>query len=346
MKKLEHLAGKKVLFFCVQTFDLEKGIVQQLEKHGAQVTYFDERPKNNNFIKGLIRLKRDLLQRKINKYYNNILKKIRNEKFDYLLVNRGEVVPSFFLEKFIELQPQCVRIFYTWDSFHNHSHGLKILDYFHKRFTFDKRDAEKYDIGFRPLYFTDKYRDIYDNKNQKEIDVLFLGTAHSDRYIISNKVKDWCEENSLTTFNYYYMQGRLVYFYKKFFDKTFYDFDFSKLSFRGLVLDEIIELYAKSNVILDISHPGQSGLTMRTFEAIGAGKKLITTNINIKEYPFYNSDNIFIISRDKLLLEKDFFTSKYRPLATELYDKCSIDGWIEDIFLGSENNYWIDLKFS
>lgn len=85
---------------------------------------------------------------------------------------------------------------------------------------------------------------------------------------------------------------------------------------------------------------------MRTFEAIGAGKKLITTNINIKEYPFYNSDNIFIISRDKLVLEKDFFTSKYRPLATELYDKCSIDGWIEDIFLGSENNYWINLKFS
>ena len=35
----------KVLFLCVQCFDLEKGIVQQLEKHGAQVTYFDERPK-------------------------------------------------------------------------------------------------------------------------------------------------------------------------------------------------------------------------------------------------------------------------------------------------------------
>lgn len=50
---------------------------------------------------------------------------------------------------------------------------------------------------------------------------IVLGTAHSDRYIISNKVKDWCEENSLTTFNYYYMQGRLVYFYKKFLIKHF-----------------------------------------------------------------------------------------------------------------------------
>ncbi|MEK5777604.1 lipopolysaccharide biosynthesis protein, partial [Acinetobacter nosocomialis] len=70
-------------------------------------------------------------------------------------------------------------------------------------------------------------------------------------------------------------------------------------------MGEIVELYAKSNIILDISHPGQSGLTMRTFEAIGAGKKLITTNTNIKEYPFYNANNIFIISRDELVLEKD-----------------------------------------
>ncbi|MFX7840567.1 lipopolysaccharide biosynthesis protein, partial [Acinetobacter baumannii] len=65
-----------------------------------------------------------------------------------------------------------------------------------------------------------------------------------------------------------------------------------------------------------------------------------------KEYPFYNSDNIFIISRDKLVLEKDFFLREYRPLATELYNKCSIDGWLEDIFLGEENNYWMNFKYS
>ena len=107
-------------------------------------------------------------------------------------------------------------------------------------------------------------------------------------------------------------------------------------------MDEIIELYAKSNVILDISHPGQSGLTMRTFEAIGAGKKLITTNADIKNYPFYNSNNIYVISRSQIILDRKFFFEKYNPLNQELYDKCSIDGWIEDIFFGEETNYWSD----
>ena len=47
-----NFSGKKILFFSVQTFNLEKDIVKQLEKHGALVTYFDERPANNNFTKG------------------------------------------------------------------------------------------------------------------------------------------------------------------------------------------------------------------------------------------------------------------------------------------------------
>lgn len=340
MNKLEHLKGKKILFFCVQLFNLEQDIIKQLEKHGALVTYFDERPANNNFTKGIIRINRNFLKRRISKYYSNILKLIKNKEFDFLLVNRGEVIPKFFLEKFIKSQPKCERIFYTWDSFANHSHGLEILKYFHKKFTFDKKDAEKYNIGFRPLYFTDRYREIYESKTVKKIELLFLGTAHSDRYIISNQIAEWCNENKLATFNYYYMQGRLIFFYKKYFDQSFKMFDFKKLSFKSLIAKDIVQLYDQSNVVLDINHPGQSGLTMRTFETIGAGKKLITTNMDIKSYPFYNPKNIFVFDRNEIKLEKDFFFNEYQPLENYLYEKCSIDGWIEDLFFGGQVNYW------
>ena len=311
-----------------------------MEKHGAHVTYFDERPANNNFTKGIIRINRNFLQKKINKYYKNILKLIKNEKFDYLFVNRGEVVPKDFLERFIKLQQKCERIFYTWDSFGNHSHGLTILNYFHKKFTFDKKDSEKYNIGFRPLYFTDNYRQIYKSATEKSIDLLFLGTAHSDRYIISNQIADWCIKNNLTSFNYYYMQGKFVYLYKKYFDPSFKNFDFKKLSFRSLTIENIIEYYDKSNVVLDISHPGQSGLTLRTFETIGAGKKLITTNMNIKDYPFFNPHNIFLIDRDNIQLNQDFFNHEYQAIYEDLYEKCSIDGWIYDLFIGEQSNFW------
>lgn len=340
MKNLGGLKGKRILFLCVQWFDLEKDIVTQLEKHGAEVTYFDERPANNNFTKGLLRINRDLLEKRVKKYYANILDQINDKQFDFLFVNRGEVVPESFLEQFIQLYPNCKRIFYTWDSFANLGHSVNILKYFHKKFTFDKKDASEYEIGFRPLYFMDRYSKINNTTKNENIDLLFLGTAHSDRYIISNQIADWCKQNDLVPYNYYFMQGKFVYFYKKFFDKSFNAFDYKKLSFKSLTSEEVIELYERSNVILDISHPNQSGLTMRTFETIGAKKKLITTNSNIKDYPFYNPNNICVIDRKQPKLTKDFFTNQYQFQTEEMYYRCSIDGWIEDIFLGDEVNFW------
>ena len=79
---------------------------------------------------------------------------------------------------------------------------------------------------------------------------------------------------------------------------------------------------------------------MRTFETIGAGKKLITTNADIKVYPFYNRENIFVIDRNNLQLDAQFFNNQHVPLSQDLYEKCSINGWIEDLFLGEEVNFW------
>lgn len=338
-KVLEH---KNILFFSVQTFNLEKEIIKGLEGFGARVDYYDERPANNNFTKGIIRLRRGIYQNKIDKYYKNILSDIKNKKYDFLFVNRGEIIPEFFLENFKKYTPNCTLIFYTWDSFTNHSHPLKILKYFDKKFTFDSDDAIKYGLAFRPLFFLDAYRDIRHVKNEDiEYDLLFLGTAHSDRYTISRNIVEWCKKNRLKSFCYYFMHGRLVYFYKRIFDKTFQEFNYEKLSFKSLNTEEILELYNKSNVILDINHPGQKGLTMRTFESIGAEKKLITTNTEIKKYSFYNSNNIYIIDRNNIQLERSFFESKYQKIDDELYDRMSIEGWLKCLFLERESDVWI-----
>jgi hypothetical protein len=343
MKLEQKISGKSIIFFSVQTFNLENEIIKKLEEFGAKVDYFDERPSNSNFSKGIIRLRRGVFQHKIDAYYKKILLDTKSEKYDFLFVNRGEVVPSFFLEKFKKIHTQCVFIFYTWDSFTNHSHPTSILKYFDKKFTFDSDDALNYKIQFRPLFFLDAYQEIIKSKSVTiEQDLLFLGTAHSDRYSISNEISQWCKQNNLKMFCYYYMHGRLVYFYKKLFDKTFEKFDFSKLSFKSLTTVEISALYQKSNIILDINHPGQKGLTMRTFESVGAKKKLITTNSEIKKYPFYNPNNILVIDRCNIQINKYFFETKYEDIDSELYDKMSIAGWLKEIFVEDNANTWIN----
>lgn len=49
---------------------------------------------------------------------------------------------------------------------------------------------------------------------------------------------------------------------------------------------------ACSNVILDLPFQGQNGYTHRLIEALANGKKVITTNSNIKNESFFNSEQI------------------------------------------------------
>ena len=136
------------------------------------------------------------------------------------------------------------------------------------------------------------------------------------------------------------MHGRLVYFFKKIFDKTFKEFKYSQLSFKSLKVKQIVELYQQSIIILDINHPFQKGLTMRTFEAIGAKRKLITTNKEIAKYPFYNENDFLIIDRNDIKLNLDFFKDNYLTLDSKLYEKFSLEGWLFNIFVDAEESFW------
>jgi len=337
------LENKKILFLSVKTFGLEEKIKNKLKSLGAEVDLYDERPSNSIFVKGLIRLKRNIYENRITNYYKKLLELTKDKEYDFLFVNKGEVVPSFFLERFSVSHPNTYKIFYTWDSLKNNPNQSLILGFFDDKYTFDSEDATELDIKLRPLFFLDTFRKIPKfEKQNSEYDLLFLGTAHSDRYILTNKIIDWCNKNNLTSYSFFYLQSRLVYFFKKFFDPTFKHFDYKRLSFKSLSTDEIYELYKKSNVILDINHPNQNGLTMRTFEAIGANRKLITTNQKVKNYSFYNPDNILVIDRDDFNIDKSFFIKPYQELPKVMYENLSLEGWLKEIFKMTDSKNWIE----
>lgn len=52
----------------------------------------------------------------------------------------------------------------------------------------------------------------------------------------------------------------------------------------------MIEVEVKSNCILEVLATGQSGATLRYYEAVCYNKKLLTNNKNIVNLPFYNPE--------------------------------------------------------
>ena len=97
-------------------------------------------------------------------------------------------------------------------------------------------------------------------------------------------------------------------------------------------MTDINEYLQASQVLLDISRKGQKGLSFRVFESAGLEKKLITTNADIKNYDFYNPNNILVIDEKKPNITLDFFSSEYEKIPESIFKKYTLEQWINEVF--------------
>ncbi|WP_027379251.1 CgeB family protein [Chryseobacterium daeguense] len=336
---MKGLRGKKILFLSVSFFKYEKAIAKRLSELGAEVDFYDERPSNSNISKGIIRFNKKLYNIKINRYYKQILNEIKEKKYDYFLLIKGEATPDFFLQEIKANNQNIEMIYYNFDPLAEYPNLISHLDYFDKKFTFEYDDSVRYNIGFRPLFFLDEYKSLQE-QTQPEYDIVFIGSAHTDRYIVGEKVKEISDRLGLRSFFFYYAMGRLAFRLKKLVDKNLKQFDINKVSFDKLNHNQIIDFYRKTKSVLDINKPFQKGLTIRTFEVLASGRKLITTNPDIANYPFYDKNNILIINREDIQLKEDFFSTGFEEIHPEILYNMSLDSFIECLFISDQTDYW------
>ena len=96
---------------------------------------------------------------------------------------------------------------------------------------------------------------------------------------------------------------------------------------------QVLEYLKKTRIIVDIHKFGiQDGLTFRVFESLYLNKKIITTNADIKNYDFYNPNNIAIISPEEpITIPDDFFISSYEKIPNKIYENYLFSNWIKEI---------------
>lgn len=327
------LKGKRILFISVQSFGIEKQIASELKNQGAIVDYYDERPANSFLVKALIRFNRNFISYYIDRYHRNIINKTKEYHYDYIFFIKGEAFSEKNLKLLFSLHPESKTIIYHWDSISNNSNAKKLLNLFDKKFSFDRYDCANFQMEFLPLFYYNEYSEIIKPKRETIYDLLFIGTAHSDRYKLASKVEKQIQEYGGRCFTFYYFQGKIMFYKYKFTHKEMKQFPNELVNFKPLDKNTILELYSKSSIILDIHHPNQAGLTLRTFEALGAKKKLITTNEDIKNYDFYNPNNILVIDRNNPIVSADFIKKTFEDIDEKIYRKYSISNWIKNIFL-------------
>jgi hypothetical protein len=327
--------NKNILFLTSSFFNYEIDIKNKLESLGAKVYLFDERPSNNPFVKAIIRIGKSYIERYLDRYYEKICQSISLINFDYVLIIKGETITRARLSSIRQLNPNAKFILYMWDSIENYPHIQDLISEFDKALSFDENDSNQFpDFKFRPLFYIDTF-DISKysyTKDSLKYDLLFVGTVHSDRWLFLNKIRYQAEQQHYKVFYYPYIQSPVVFVIRKLFDKRLRTLSYKEVKFRPLSKEKVAKLMLQSKVILDIQHPQQTGLTMRTLEVFGMQKKLFTTNKEIIKYDLYNKKNIAVIDRVNPIIHKSIFDSEYELSNKNIIDKYSFEGWLNDIF--------------
>lgn len=326
------LKGKRVLFFYLSTFNYEMEIQKAMEREGAIVDSYNERPTNNVFARILIRLNRNLIHKYIDKYYGSVMKETLGRRYDYIFFIKGESISNSIITRLRNVHPTAKIIMYYWDSIANNHNAKGMLKSFDKVLSFDKNDSREFGLNFLPLFYIPQYEIIANEKMPQKYDLMFAGTVHSERYEFVKGIVKQIESVGGRCFTWFYFPSKVSFYKLKWDNPSFRKANVKDFQFVPMEREELLRYYAESRIQIDMQHPKQTGLTMRTIETLGAKKKLITTNSDVVSYDFYRPENILVVDRYNPIITKGFLESNWQEIPEEVYKKYSISSWLNAIF--------------
>lgn len=212
-------------------------------------------------------------------------------------------------------------ISYQFDGLSRYPLIYERIPLFDRFYVFDPKDIKNSEFSLLPS--TNFYFDHTINKNLEiEYDFYYVGAHHHSRYHLVTSFAQFIEDEGYTS--------NLNVFPLDIHDDPRKYYPNSNIK----ILDNIVpftnntQLSQKGRVLLDFVINEHSGLSFRTFEALGYQKKLITTNQDVVHYDFYHPNNIFVWNGKDFDKVKDFLALPYYKIPDNIYKKYSFGNWI------------------
>lgn len=323
-------SSRNLLFICPNFFSFPLNISQTLCQKGFNVFYFDDRPSKSSIIKALIRINRKTVRLMTDRYLSKIINFGQKKSIDFVFLVNGQAFLEKDIRKLRVAFPKARFVFSSLDSVHNYPELLKLASLFDKAYSFDDEDVLRYKIfSLLPDFYTNEY--LFLKKVPPRFDFFYFGTAHPKKLRETESMIKQLQNNGYLGFAYHYLPSKLVFFYNKIRSKSYKKKKISDFHFSPLSTKEICQYFEESRIIIDSPAAGQSGLTPRCICAVGAKKKLITTNPNIKNYDFYKPENVYLAINGVIDFSDIFFHSDYAPSSENVYKKYSLSNWCDQI---------------
>jgi len=332
----------KVLLIAPTFRNLYKDLIEELKRQGYEVTFVEDFLYQNNLFRHIYEVLGCLFYpyylrhryKVYSKHWREIFqRKDINLNFDYIIAVDGHSSCDCLFNKLNQVNPKIKKILYTFDTVSNIYRFDLNYKYYDKIYTFDIDDAVKYNINLLPIWWSTS--DFY-GEHYNIFGFASFGIGWK-RYNVFNGIAIRAKELGLNTLIKLYVspreESRLVKFLKRVFQ-----LDKSLSVNKDIITHKEIEpenyrgLINSADIILDAIGHKQSGMTTRFSWALGAGKKIITDNVSVSKYPFYDPKQIFIVT-DDYRIPAHFFFEKFHmkeEVRSEV-EKFRIDNFIKTL---------------
>lgn len=333
MTASHEILKKHVLLISPLTFSYHESICAALRELGHDVTWWDERASSKPFYKLALRAFPRLTKRWSEAHFSARLAELSGTPISDVLVIKGEGLSAVMTRRLrADLRPHSMRL-YLWDGVENVGGVSDIADAFDSVATFDPKDANERHWLYRPL-FARNIADQYAAVTTPIYDWCFIGTLHSDRHRVIHRLRRTGRSRGDRSFVFGYLHSPMVKAMRMLIDWTLWLAPAGSLSTRSMPHSEVLKVVRSSRSVLDVEHPRQRGLTMRTIETLLAGKKLVTTNRHIAHSDLYHPSRVSVISREQPEVLPEFLDTPFLPVPAHLREKYSVKGWVTELLDG------------
>lgn len=318
----------KALVICPTFFDYYKNIIYGFEELGFDAIWINTWLYKNSIYKALLRFFPGFISRiSTSKYIRNI-EDLDLDKVSEVLVIKGEGLSSEFI-KYLRCKFSNANFsLYLWDGIANSPGASRIAPAFDSVSTFDPRDAQAFNWLHRPLFARHTDQEISKSNRPALYDWVFIGSLHSDRFSVLNRLS--ASQKKHEFYAYGFIPGRLIWLMRHIFNPKLLFQNKIEISTKSISSDQINQFLDNTKAVVDIEHPKQRGLTMRSIETLLLGRKLVTTNIEIKNSDLFHESRVYIIDRNKPSIPRYFLESSFLEIPSNIRSKYILKNWLED----------------
>lgn len=328
----------KILLLGPAFFGYRSLIASELQNQGHSVDEFTDRPSEGVAFKSVGRMSYRLVDPVIAKHAQQLTCRLSEGSYDILIYLSGMsfcFTPQQF-RRMKEAAPSARFVAGLWDAFANCQRFAACRDLFDEVYSFEPGDCEAYGLRLRPLFYSDAYTSLpLEPDDGFEYDACFIGSVHqTSKFEAVRAICDGLEARGMRVFKYFFMPSKSVEALRKATSSVYRGIEFK---YDSLPASEVASVYMRSRAVIDSPQSGQSGLTIRTLETLGARRKLITTNDDVRNYDFFRYGDVSVIQGGNMP-DETFFSTPYSELPNNVYETYSIRDFVKTL-LGEAPDY-------